>query len=197
MSTLDPKTANWHVFIFVAIIGFLGLGVQQYLQEQWREAKNAEPIENWFEVKSIHVPDFSVDEAREAKVTYGDRQVKRGPVNYQWTVKAEAVPEDRNFLCVASGRRDARQGEQIPSVPITDFMNCKWREGDFRLDHSWAIDRPGYAMKVYRQSSNVFHVRPPGTEPYVSEKQFIEQVQQEVQKQVQEQVQKELNDIVK
>ena len=179
---LDRRIGNWPALFATIIVATLVLLYQNYSARQAdiaaQKLRDAEPIEGWLEISSIYVPDHALDE--DAMVIY-DRKIYKSFTGI-WTAEVEPVPVDKNpnFLCRTSGANDYTPDFKLPPGGVSlenkifENIKCPWEPGDYILKTSWMIHRPGYDMRVVRQNSNVFHVRPPGTQSYVTQ----EQVQQ-------------------
>lgn len=159
-----------------AIVGSIlavGLMFVSTKYTEWR--RDAEPVENWVEMRSIYVPDFAIGEEDKAVAVFDIR--RKEPFTYQWTVTGKPLVENREFLCFASGHRENIPGDELPTsgVPLKQIFGdrpCPWYPGEFKFLVAWEIHRDGYNVKTANWESNVFRVLPEGAMSYVPQEQI-------------------------
>lgn len=177
---LDWKSGNLSALIISAILGFGGIAYQNYRLEQARIervekyraerlARNAEPIENWFNQRTILVPDFSLGD--DVNVVF-DRDPVKQPFTAAWATSVISADGRLATVCDVSGFKNYQAGETLPvtGVSLKSIFSpspCNWQIGKFILRTTWKISRPGYDDVIVTRSSNIFNVLPPGAQQYL------------------------------
>lgn len=169
-----------------AVLGIaiaLGLGFVTTKIGDWQ--RDAEPVENWVEMKSIYVPDFPLDELNKA-VVIADINRKE-PFTSVSTVTAIPVVENQEFFCFGELTNDNVPGEELPKtgIPFSQIFKepCKWYPGEFKIKIALVLHREGYNMKTASWETPVFRVLPEGALSYVPQEQIkqLEEVKEKVQ----------------
>lgn len=184
MKFLDWKSGNMSALIISAIIGFGGIAYQNYRQEQARierfekyraerAARNAEPIENWLNQRSVFVPDFVLGD--DVNVVFDRDPIKRSFTS-EWSVTVITADENLAAICDVSGFKDYEPGDTLAAIGVsmkTMFgpKPCAWTPGEFVMRATWKISREGYEDKIITRTSNPFRVLEPGAQIYVEPEQ--------------------------
>ena len=170
------KEGNWWALAVAIVLSGLLIWWQNYAAEQERIAKNSEPIENWIDFRSAHVPDFVQGDEGKTLVQL-DMEFKQ-PITMHWTVEAASVTtEVRNFSCKASGVINTfKPGDTLPPDGVSlEFIfrsrPCKWTPGEFMINTEMEVHRDGYDTAIVSRSSNPFRVLPEGAQLYVTPEQ--------------------------
>ena len=181
---LDWKSGNLSALIISAILGFGGLAYQNHLQEQARieriqkfraerEARNAEPIENWLNQRAVFVPDFVLGD--DVNVIFDRDPVKR-QFSSAWSVTVITADESLAAVCDVSGFKNYEKGETLVATGVsmaTMFgpKPCAWTPGEFVMRATWKISREGYEDKIITRTSNPFKVLAPGAQLHIEPEQ--------------------------
>ena len=184
MKFLDHKSGNMSAIVIVVVFGFAGMMYQNYSQEQdriariqkfraEREARNAEPIENWLNQRSVFVPDFVLGD--DVNVIF-DRDPVRQPFTSAWSVTVITADENLAAICDVSGFKNYQRGETLAATGVsmaTMFgpKPCSWTAGEFVMRTTWKISREGYEDRIITRTSNPFHVLPPGSQLHIEPEQ--------------------------
>lgn len=188
--SLDRHTANLPALIIAAVLVFSGLAVRNYFQEQsqiereqarlerinkWRaerEARNAEPIENWIVQRGITVKDYIEGDDT---LIFVDRDKIKQPFTANWSVSVIKT-DTLTDVCDASGLKVYEAGEILPvaGTKMSSMFSqrpCVLEPGQYVLRGLWQIHRPGYEDVPISRTSIPFNVRPKGAQLFVEPEQ--------------------------
>lgn len=127
-----------------------------------RKVRGLEPIENWFHVKQIYVADVGTGE--DVSVLY-DRDIIK-PFKGTYTVKvAEINDTGTGFpLCDNSEvvNYTPKGKAAVRVITLSEFVGepCTLKDGRYRVEAAWFIERDGYDDEIVESVSNVFSVGP-------------------------------------
>lgn len=141
--------------VIFALIG-TGIYTYDYIATQ---AKNNEPIGNWFEVTQLYIPDFKVGE--DVSIIY-DRDIKQA-YSAKWEVEIQKIEKEGLFAaCSNDGISNPDPTKVLPpeGVTLSWFMQkeCKLAAGEYRVSVTWHIQRDGYKEVDVEAVSNIFTV---------------------------------------
>jgi hypothetical protein len=153
----------------LSIAVFISIGVIQFFDYR----KQAEPIDNWLEIKRISVPDFSLDEDPPVLL---DLDVKRPFFAQRNVVLRDIDVKSDETNCTARTRRayEPSDDQSIDGIPLSDIIGgrrCQISSGQHVLEFTWEIQRDGYAPRLVTQVSNIFNILPPGAQQYITPEQ--------------------------
>ena len=169
------KVFGWNIrlvdvaSLFIAV--FVSIGVIQFFDYR----KQAEPIDNWFEITRISVPDFSLDED---PLILFDVEVKR-PFFAQRNIVLRDIAAnaaESPSECNARSRHsyEPNDATSITGIPLSNIISgrrCQMMIGQHVLEFTWEIQRDGYAPRLVTQVSNIFNILPPGAQQYITPEQ--------------------------
>jgi hypothetical protein len=146
--------------VALALFGIMGFLYWQTTSEQnVLEALKAEPVDHWFTVRSVTIPDFTV--GTDPLIQY-DRQIRQ-PFNGTWNVEIHPVGGEADYaLCNGSGISFYEPKETLPKAGVTLSWfvgkECKLPEGQYIAQMHWEIRPVDVPTKILQISSNNFHV---------------------------------------
>ena len=144
----------------------------------WGNAvRDATPASEWFEVKTLSVPDFLKGE--NPVIAY-DRVIHKSfPGTYK--IEITAASERGAIVCQNSRSVDYKAGRELPAAVTVSWLfgDAEWPacssllvEGSYIIRVAWDINEPGYPVKTYHAVGNVFRVFPAGSQLYVNPEQL-------------------------
>lgn len=177
---LDMKTGNgWAI----ALAGIIGIGLMVWQTHQYRVERRAEnaamaerealPVERWYVVRGVFVPDFVQGE--DPFIVY-DREIRQ-PFQATWIVEMHPVGDANDFaICTGSGSNYYEPKETLPDSGVKLFAfymgkKCDVPPGEYILETRWTLTPAGFPAKTLQKSSNIFTILPPGAQTYVTPEQ--------------------------
>lgn len=159
-------------FLFAAMV-FAGW---YYWNEQ---SKLSEPVENWFVVRNISIPDFV--EGENPIMIYDHEQRREAAIRRNVDIHhADNLKGDP----ICSGRSVRTSGPTVNgmdvNIPFSEFVAsiCAPKEGSYVANVSWLVAPEGYKLKWLRHTSNVFKVLPKDVVPFTQQdKEQLERAQ--------------------
>ena len=158
---------NWKRWDNIGAMGLGILGLVGYLS--WQVATDryetmklkAAPVDDWFSVRSVTIPDFV--EGDDPMIQY-DRQVHQ-EFSGTWNVEIHEVGGISDYaLCSGSGTNLYQPKEELPKagVKLSWFIgkDCKLPRGQYIAQMNWEVRPIGVPTKALSITSNNFHVAP-------------------------------------
>jgi hypothetical protein len=173
---IDLKKGNAPALLIAIVVSTIAIGWQQYRFEQdqmaRQEALKAEPVDNFFQINNVSVPNFI--EGEDPNIIY-DRQVKK-PFYATWNVEIHRAGEATDYAyCTGNGTNLYTPKEQLPDagVKLSWFVGkiCNLPPGQYTAQTNWEIRPEGYPTKQATYSSNLFRVLPKGSQLYITPEQ--------------------------
>lgn len=177
---LDLKTGNGWAVVLAAFMGLGLMAWQTYEDRAERQADRAAmaeraalPVERWYVVWGVFVPDFV--EGEDPFIVY-DREIRQ-PFQASWIVEMHPVGAPNDFaVCTGSGANYYEPKETLPDTGVRLFAfymdkRCDVPPGKYVLESRWTLMPEGYPVKVLQKSSNIFTVLPRGAQTYVTPEQ--------------------------
>lgn len=173
---IDLKKGNVPALIIAVIVSAGGIYWQQvrFQRDQTAQeaALKATPVETFFEVKNVSVPNFI--EGENPIIIY-DRVIKKPFMGF-WNVEAHMIDAVTDFnYCSGSGSALYTVKEKLPpsGIKLDWFMgkDCHLPAGKWVLKTNWEIDAEGYPKKFETFTSNIFTIAPKGSQLFLTPEQ--------------------------
>lgn len=150
-----------------------------------RQAKRGEPVEHFFDVQNVSIPNFK--EGDDPLIVYDRAAKQAAKVTRIVEVLRAAAPDG---VPVCEGRNTHKYENDFtipePTLRLSNFVGtkCDLAPDLYIPKVLWLVQAEGYPTKRIKRIGDQFRVLPKDAQPYITDKQLDQKVQDQVQKEI-------------